>query len=436
MPASEHVALVSLREDALAVVRRLTENRHVAYFAGGCVRDALLGREPKDYDVATDATPDRVRQLFPRSQGVGQAFGVVIVRVGRSQIEVATFRADGTYGDGRRPDEIRFATAQEDAQRRDFTINGLFFDPVKNEVIDYVGGQADLKASVLRAIGDPAVRFAEDYLRLLRAVRFAARFDLSIDEATQQAIRANAHKLPRIAPERIGDELRAMLTPAGNVRAQANEWLYELGLTPVLFRGVLTSFGLDSLPPHEQDLWLLDTLPRDRTVSFSLALAAWSLDVLLSREQPLSKWLMPTSVSTIERALRQSLKLSNDESAGLKEVLSVGQLLPPNASPSVATLKRFLARSYADDAWTLLRTLAECGFMGDRVSELLGRAASFDPADIAPPPLVTGDDLTVLGYRPGPRFKTTLDAVYDAQLEHRVTDRETAIAMARGSMEG
>src|SRR5688572_18826647 len=170
------------REDALAVVRRLRDAGHVAYFAGGCVRDQLLGLEPKDYDVATDAPPDRVRQLFSNTQAVGAAFGVILVRHRKSQTEVATFRTDLKYVDGRRPEGVVFTTAEEDARRRDFTINGMFYDPVEDKVIDYVEGQADLQNRVLRAIGDPEHRIDEDRLRMLRAVRFAARFGLTIDE--------------------------------------------------------------------------------------------------------------------------------------------------------------------------------------------------------------------------------------------------------------
>src|SRR4051812_30998530 len=209
----------SLREDAEAVLRRLREAGHVAYFAGGCVRDTLLGLQPKDWDVATDAPPQRVRQLFPRTQAVGAAFGVILVRQADSQIEVATFRTDVSYEDGRRPTAVKFTTAEEDAKRRDFTINGVFFDPIENKVIDYVGGQEDLKNKILRAIGEPNLRFEEDHLRLLRAVRFAARFDLSIDPTTTAAIKAHADNLKRISPERIADELRRMFASATRVHA-------------------------------------------------------------------------------------------------------------------------------------------------------------------------------------------------------------------------
>src|SRR5438132_61390 len=202
----------STREDASAIVRRLRDAGHVAYFAGGCVRDMLLGLTPKDFDVATDAPPQRVRELFSNTQAVGAAFGVILVRHRTSVIEVATFRTDLQYKDGRRPEGVVFTTAEEDAKRRDFTINGLFMDPLDGDkVIDYVGGQEDLRSRTLRAIGEPNHRFEEDHLRLLRAVRFAARFDMTIEATTAQAIARHADHLKRISPERIAEELRMML---------------------------------------------------------------------------------------------------------------------------------------------------------------------------------------------------------------------------------
>src|SRR5688572_21466071 len=227
-PSDQPPEIHSTRQDALAVVRRLRDAGHVAYFAGGCVRDQLLGLDPKDYDVATDAPPDRVRQLFSNTQAVGAAFGVILVRHRKSQIEVATFRTDGKYVDGRRPEGVVFTTAEEDAKRRDFTINGMFYDPVEERVIDYVGGQADLKHKLLRAIGNPDERFEEDHLRMLRAVRFAARFDLAVEPATGDAIKRHADHLPRISPERIAEELRWMLGDPSRRRAWPLLW--ELGL--------------------------------------------------------------------------------------------------------------------------------------------------------------------------------------------------------------
>ena len=202
----ENLGKHASRDDAVAVVKRLRDAGHIAYFAGGCVRDTLLGLTPKDYDVATDAPPDRVRQLFSNTQAVGAAFGVILVRHRKSVIEVATFRADLQYKDGRRPEGVVFTTAEEDAKRRDFTINGLLMDPLEGDkVIDYVSGQEDLKNKVLRAIGEPNHRFEEDHLRLLRAVRFAARFGLVIEPSTATAITGHAEQLKRISPARVGE---------------------------------------------------------------------------------------------------------------------------------------------------------------------------------------------------------------------------------------
>jgi poly(A) polymerase len=428
MAASPHVQPISRREDALAIVRRLVDAGHVAYFAGGCVRDALLGLTPKDYDVATSAVPDEVRRLFPRSQGVGQAFGVVLVRVGQSVIEVATFRADGNYTDGRHPDEVHFAGPDEDARRRDFTINGLFFDPLADRVIDLVGGVADLKEGLLRAIGDPQQRFAEDYLRLLRAVRFAARFDLKMDDATAAAIRINADRLPRIAPERIADELRAMFTADRDIRVEAEEWLYFLGLTPVILRHLFEATDVGAREPVELDLRTFQSLRDDIPISFPLALASLSLDALLARRRSVTDVLR--AAPTIERALRQTLRLSNEESAALRTILGTADFLT-ETPPTVAQLKRFLSLPHSAEAFDLLRAIAGIGWHGQHIGPLFERAAAFAPDEIAPPPLVTGDDLTNAGFAPGPKFKAALDAAYDGQLEGRVSTPAEALAVAR-----
>ena len=220
--------------DALAVLKRLRESGHIAYFAGGCVRDTLLKLNPKDWDIATDALPNRVRQLFPNTQAVGAVFGVILVRQNKSVVEVATFRADGDYEDGRRPSNVRFTSAEDDARRRDFTINGLFYDPIENRVIDYVKGREDLVAKRIRAIGVPAERFAEDHLRLLRAIRFAARFGFEIEPATAAAISDLADRVKTVSPERVGEELRFMLTPATHNTAWRLLW--RLRLAPEIFR--------------------------------------------------------------------------------------------------------------------------------------------------------------------------------------------------------
>ena len=251
------------REGALAVVRALREAGHVAYFAGGCVRDQIMGNAPSDYDVATDAPPDRVSELFPKARLVGQAFGVVMVRKHRAWIEVATFRKDIGIADHRHPEHVEFTDAEHDAQRRDFTINGLFYDPVDDAVIDYVGGRADIESGRIRAIGDPEQRFAEDYLRMLRAVRFAARFGFAIEPATADAVRQHAGHLAAISRERVHDEVAAML--ANPNREAAMRLLADLSLdAPAL-----------NEPRVDRELTLLGSLPRDADVPMGSALSAW-----------------------------------------------------------------------------------------------------------------------------------------------------------------
>jgi tRNA nucleotidyltransferase/poly(A) polymerase len=400
------------REDAIAVLKRLRDAGHVAYFAGGCVRDELLGLKPKDYDVATDAPPKRVRELFSNTQAVGAAFGVILVRHGRSVVEVATFRTDGTYLDGRRPSEVTFTTAEEDAKRRDFTINGLFLDPIENHVIDYVGGQDDLQEHVLRAIGNANHRFEEDHLRLLRAVRFAARFGLSIEAATAAAIRAHVEQLKRISPERIGDELRAMLTsPTRNV---AYRLLREFGLLRIILRFV----------PHAGEPQGLFEFLSDGTIPFGLALAALVLDV--HHGTPLTT----PQIRKASAAMRQALKISNEEVDQFEGSLAFATLLE-DAEPSVAAMKRFLARPTSSLARSLMAGLARSGMLRERIDDRLRRLSEIEKTGVAPAPLLTGDDLVAAGWKPGPVFKRVLDQVYDAQLEDRITTREQAMQLAR-----
>lgn len=422
MAASEHVQPNCRREDALGVVQTLQRAGHTAYFAGGCVRDMLWNLTPKDFDVATDAPPTRVRELFPKSQGVGQAFGVVLVRAGPSVIEVATFRADGSYSDGRRPDQIRFATPQEDAQRRDFTINGLFYDPIADRVIDFVNGQADIGQRVLRAIGDPAARFAEDYLRMMRAVRFTARFNLSLDDKTAAAIRANAHKLPRIAPERVGDELRA--TFATGSLSRTAELFDDLTLTPVLLRGIAEG-------PAAAEVKLLEHAAP--TASFPLRLSLFVVSALLARQQDIVDLFAPERIQDVTNRVRQTLRLSNEDTLEVKTALAAGSFLIGEL-PAIAQVKRYLAQPGSASGIQLLHGLRRAGHAAERINQLLALVDSFEPDHIAPPPLIGGEDLQTMGYSPGPAFKRVLDAVYDAQLERRVTDKQQAATLAQSLM--
>lgn len=438
------------RDDAMAVVRQLRENGHVAYFAGGCVRDLLMGMEPKDYDVATDAPPERVRQLFRNTQAVGAAFGVILVRQGKSVVEVATFRTDVSYADGRRPEGVIFSNPEQDAQRRDFTINGLFLDPLAQSaeqtistgtsdicgsaafgVIDFVGGLEDLEKRVLRAIGRPEHRFAEDHLRLLRAVRFAARFDLTIEPATAEAIKQNARFLIRISPERIAEELRMMLIPP--TRRGAWRLLWEFALPQVILRDLPEKPEIS--PGNDSSLLL--QLPISGTVPFGLALAAMVLDYRRAGREAgsITVLLDKTAAHQSMVACRRDLKISNDEAEMMKACLTLAWLFA-DQEPGVAAMKRFLAGPYAAEARAMLSALAhvESG-LRDRIGWLEKQFAEFLTGEVAPPPLITGDDLLAAGLSPGPLFKRILQRVYDAQLENMISDKTQAMQMAIGLAE-
>ncbi|MCS7033182.1 MAG: CCA tRNA nucleotidyltransferase, partial [Phycisphaerae bacterium] len=418
------------REDAVGIIRRLREAGYTAYLAGGCVRDELLGLIPKDYDVATDAPPDRVRQLFPRSQAVGAAFGVILVHSGQSMIEVATFRAESGYSDGRHPDTVVFTDAAHDARRRDFTINGLFLDPIENRLIDFVGGQDDLNARRLRAIGNPHDRFAEDYLRMLRAVRFAARFNLTIEPTTGQAILRHAPLLSSISPERVCEELRLMLTPP--TRIAAWQMLREFQLLQVI-----TRFARRDSPPHDPpaagDGAVFPHVAPEISISFPLALAAVACDVLRAEAGavPLNQVFSRPALGHCVRGLRKALRLSNDETEALRGILDVAPLLDPAGEPRTALLKRFLARPTAADARRLLEALGRVDPADQRIPWLQRMLTALQLEDVAPPPLITGDDLIALGLSPGPQFRHLLEAVYDEQLEGRLADKGAALEFAR-----
>lgn len=414
----------SARDAALSVIHRLRAHGHSAYLAGGCVRDALLGLSPKDYDVATDATPVRVQSLFRQTAAVGAAFGVVLVYVpkpdrdGRHTIEVATFRAEGAYSDGRRPDAVRFTTAEEDAQRRDFTINGLFADPspedaqpgMPDRVIDFVGGVADLKQGVIRAIGVPSARFGEDYLRMLRAVRFASRFGFAIEPGTAEAIKQHAPKLDQIARERIGDEVRRMLTMPPPAPAIATELLNDMGLAGVVFR------------------WYNAVHPEFAPACLS------SLDSQADYPTRLNAWFEDNGMQSSRQGLEHMLPridLSNDESNRFwKTRQLVIDLLSRWDRSSVASRKRYASQPRFDAALMLIQY--KNAELAVRIEQDTVRLAN-DGIGLAPDPLVTGDDLIALGLKPGPRFKTILDQTYDAQLDGRVTTKPQALDFAQNA---
>lgn len=398
------------QDAALYVIKQLCAANHKAYLAGGCVRDRLLGKTPKDYDVATDATPDRVNALFPRSRKVGAKFGVMLVRKFGQDIEVATFRSDGTYSDGRRPDDIHFADEESDARRRDFTINGMFFDPVEERVIDYVGGQDDLEAGIIRTIGSPRQRFEEDHLRMLRAVRFAARLGFTVHPDTASAITRSAHRLPSISPERIWMELEMLLADASRARG----W------------SLLTETGLQR---HLCEAWPAES--DDRLVENRLAALPDSVTCV---PVALAATLRAYELGTIKSICR-GLRLSNqDSSATTWLVRSLGHV-STNTEMALADLKLLMAHP----AWSGLLMLFRADLTARQAplrpyETLFARAAAITPSRVDPDPLLTGDDLAAMGMQPGPKLGTLLESVRRAQLNEQIETRKDAEDMARKMM--
>ncbi len=456
------------RQHATEIIRTLRQRGHQAYLAGGCVRDLLLNREPADYDVATDATPQQVMQIFPQTFAVGEQFGVVLIpdihipdingattalangatsiparQSKRSQatVEVATFRSDLGYSDGRHPDQVRFTKdPREDAQRRDFTINGMMLDPATNEILDFVGGRDDLKAGVIRAIGDPERRFTEDKLRMLRAVRFAARFDYQINPATMQAIQKLAPKIHQVSSERVREELTRMLTE-GRAR-RAFELLDATGLLPEVLPEIAKMKGVEQPPEYHPEgdvfvhtLLLLEKLPA--ACSKTLAWGALLHDV----GKPPTFRIAPDRIRfdghvavgvKMAAEICRRLRFSNDEAdqilALVENHMRFGQIDRMNQS----TLKKFLRLPAFAEHLELHRIdcLSSHGQLEayDYAQEQL---RSMPPEEIRPTPLITGQDLIEAGYKPGPSFKEILAAVEDAQLEGRLTSREAAMDLVR-----
>jgi len=413
---------------ATEVVRRLTTSGFVAYWAGGCVRDILMGAVPKDYDVATSATPEQVRNLFGprRSLAVGESFGVVIVlgeKGSGDSVEVATFRREGEYRDGRHPESVEFCSAEEDAGRRDFTINGMFYDPLTSQVRDYVGGQADLQRRVIRAIGDPRARMTEDKLRMLRAVRFAAALDFSLDPATATAISEMASQVRIVSAERIAQELRRMLIHPQ--RARAMQWGEELGLLNVILPEV-AEFTLSQGPnAWNTRLQLLHGLTAN---SFSQGMAALLRDIPIVKEESQRTANEQGALFSLCRRLR----LSNEETTRICWIREHRDQLEQLPAGTLAKLKRLAGHPAFGELLELERIAA--GVTGKSLKPyrwIETRLNEIPPEALNPEPLVTGHDLLALGIASGPQFKVWLNTIRDAQLNEEITTREEALEMAR-----
>ena len=450
---------------ALAIARRLRDAGHQAFFAGGCVRDLLLGLAPQDFDVATSATPGEIVALFPKTFTVGAHFGVVIVcdEIDDTPIatEVATFRNDGAYSDGRRPDAVRYTTdPREDVLRRDFTINGMLLDPIEYEAtgdltsatLDFVHGREDLAARTIRAIGDPSLRFAEDKLRMMRAVRFAARLNFQIDAATAAAIRRHAAEIAQVSNERIRDELTRILTEGGARRGF--ELLFDLGLLAEVLPEVVRLRGVAQPPEFhpEGDVWthtmlMLAQLPAGS--SANLAWAALLHDIGKPATYQPPKPATPGSNQKPDRirfnghveagvrigeTILARLRFSGGDTAQILSLVANHMRFGDVLQMKQSTLKRFLRLPRFDEHLALHRLDASAAH-GDLTCYNFARAHfEAEPTpDLRPAPLLTGRDLIAAGYRPSPQFKPMLALAEDAQLEGAATTREEALALVQAS---
>jgi poly(A) polymerase len=423
---------------ARAIVARLRAQGSIAYFAGGCVRDLVRGEVPKDIDIATDARPEQVQKIFPRTYAVGAKFGVIVVLENEFQFEVATFRSDDVYVDGRRPIEVHFSSPEEDAKRRDFTINGMFYDSVADEVIDFVGGRADLEAKFVRAIGDPAERFAEDCLRILRAVRFATVLQFEIESVTWAALVRAATSITQISAERIRDELvRIFLSPN---RVRGWDLLDTSGLLRAILPEVEAMKGCaqpEEFHP-EGDVFqhtrlMLKLLPEK--VSVPLIFSVLFHDI----GKPPTASVDETGRirfnghdrvgAEMTEAVMTRLRFSRAEIDATVEMVRQHMVFKDVPRMRVAKLKRFMARPTFEDELELHRVdCASSHRMMENYDFLLRKREEFANEPIIPPPLVRGDDLIALGLKPGPKFGEILEAVETHQLEGTLRNREEALA--------
>ena len=427
-----------IKEEATKVISKLQQSGYLAYFAGGCVRDLLRDQVPTDYDIATNALPEQVTSLFRKTRSVGAHFGVIIVISGEFAFEVATFRNDGSYGDGRRPESVEFTSPEEDVLRRDFTINGIFYDPIEGSTIDYVNGQDDIESGTVRAIGDPESRFREDHLRLLRAVRFAARFDYQIEENTWAAICSHAEEIKNISEERIRDELSKILTDPNRVRGF--DLLVDSGLMEAMIPEILDLKGCEQPPQFhpEGDVFvhtrLMLTLLKDDP-SLSLVLSVLLHDIgkpstySYDEESDRIRFNGHDKIGAeMASDILKRLKFPNKVIEEVTEMVANHMTFKDVQKMREAKLKRFMARPTFEDETELHRVdcLGSWGGL-DNYDFLNQKRTEFDNEPIIPPPLLTGNDLIEIGWKPGPRLGEVLTKVQDMQLEKNLNSKEEAL---------
>jgi len=392
---------IECREGAISILSTLRKAGFETYFAGGCVRDRLLSSVPNEYDIATAARPDDIKKLFPKARSIGESFGVMLVRTHNNMYDVATFRSDGPYSDNRHPDEITFSDAEHDALRRDFTINGIFEDPIEDRIIDFVGGEDDIQHRIVKAIGNPDDRIAEDHLRMLRAIRFAARFDFSIEAETGNAIRENSEALGGVSRERIGEEVRKMMMDQN--RGVAAWEIQYLGLDRMLF----AEESCMNAPTR------LGRLPANS--SYATALASWILDRHSSE----------ADLHAISSKWRTQLLLSNRTFEDLNEVLALHQQIFTWSTLGTAKQKRTIASENFLNALSIIQCEDRVLFVHIRrcITEL-------EKTGISPDRLITGNDLIDAGVPPSATLGDVLEAVYDAQLEGALGNKDDALGLA------
>lgn len=430
---------------ACNVLQKLREAGHEAFFAGGCVRDKLLGLEPHDYDIATSALPQTVETLFPRTIPVGAQFGVIIVLENHYEIQVATFRQEEGYQDGRRPTKVRFTTAREDAQRRDFTINGLFYDPIKEEIFDHVGGRADLDCKVIRAIGDPMERFAEDKLRLLRAIRFATALDFQIEEKTWKALCHFTPEILSVSPERIRDELQKILLAPQRLRGF--DLLDQSGLLKAILPEIENLKGCEQPPEFhpEGDVFvhtrlMLEMLPKKASIKLLLSVLFHDIGKPATRrvdESGRMRFYGHEQVGAVmTQKILQRLRFSNEVIDAVVLAVRLHMSFKDVPHMRLSTLRRMMARPTFEEELELHRVdCASSHGMLDNYEFLKKKKEELASLPLIPPPLITGEDLIELGVKPGPRLGKILQAIKDAQLENLVATKAEALIWLKKHLE-
>ncbi|PQJ27503.1 CCA tRNA nucleotidyltransferase [Rubritalea profundi] len=429
----------NLLKAAQKIAQTLHQAGHTCYFTGGCVRDSLLNKSPKDFDIATSATPKQVRKLFPKSDSIGAHFGVILVRVHGLAFEVATFRTDGTYTDNRRPNSVTFSSPQEDASRRDFTVNGLFQEPLTGEIIDFVNGSADIDQKIIRAIGNPVDRFQEDALRLMRAIRFATKLDFEIEPATWEAICENAHLLEHIAIERIQAEFNQILVHKD--RARGLDLMVQSGLIRHCIPEVLDLQGCEQPPQFhpEGDVYvhtkiMLNMLSGEPSLELCLAVLLHDIGkpstYSYNPEEDRIRFSGHDQVGAeMAEVILKRLKYSNKTIEEVCAMVKNHMNFMNVRFMKTSKVKRFMARPTYQQEMELHRV--DCGSSNgitENYDFLRAKEQEFAAEPLIPPPLISGKDLISLGYPPGPDFKPIIEAIQNEQLEGKLSTKEQAIA--------